>query len=408
MESFDYIIAGGGCAGLSLAWRLQRSTLSNKRILIIEQEAKNTNDRTWCFWLPKGSRIPFSNLIQKSWDRLTFAGPRGGRTEHIAPYQYHLIRSQDFYAYIHKSLEQSSNIQFRRASIKTISADQGGAYVQTDSKTYRSEYVFNSIPSLAPPLSGNRHFIQQHFLGWFIKTPKPVFTPDQMTLMDFRASQDNGVCFFYVLPFDSSYALVECTYFSPNLLPKEHYREQVRKYLDGQMGVDHFHIEEEEFGCIPMADGKRISPDPRIILTGTAGGAVKPTTGYAFLRIQDQVSNIVQTLEEGVRPKTSKVTKQRFAFYDQLLLHILEKEPQMAVPIFERLFKQNTFPRVLKFLNEQTTLPQEAQIFASLPKKPFLQALINTSVSLPGRKKIPCSKHLGWKNPSINSSFKIY
>ena len=58
---YDYIILGRGCAGLSLIMHiLSSSHLSNKRILLIEKEVKNKNDRTWCFW-EKGNGF-FENI----------------------------------------------------------------------------------------------------------------------------------------------------------------------------------------------------------------------------------------------------------------------------------------------------------------------------------------------------------
>ena len=62
---YDYIICGGGAAGLSLASGLSLdNSLSAKKILIIDPEyPKKNNDRTWCFWENNDSNI---------WEDLTF------------------------------------------------------------------------------------------------------------------------------------------------------------------------------------------------------------------------------------------------------------------------------------------------------------------------------------------------
>jgi lycopene beta-cyclase len=44
MKPYDVIIAGGGAAGLSLAYHLVRSPLRDCSILIVEKEAKDQND----------------------------------------------------------------------------------------------------------------------------------------------------------------------------------------------------------------------------------------------------------------------------------------------------------------------------------------------------------------------------
>ena len=50
-DKYDYIVTGGGCAGLSFILHLlQAPSLANKTILLIEKEQNRTNDRTWCYW----------------------------------------------------------------------------------------------------------------------------------------------------------------------------------------------------------------------------------------------------------------------------------------------------------------------------------------------------------------------
>ena len=47
MREFDYIIIGGGCAGLSLAYELEiNKKLENKTLAIIEQREEYKRDKT--------------------------------------------------------------------------------------------------------------------------------------------------------------------------------------------------------------------------------------------------------------------------------------------------------------------------------------------------------------------------
>ena len=69
MQSFDFIIAGGGAAGLSLAYQLIHSPLRDRTILIVDKGAKNQNDRTWAFWTAEQFTHntplkPFAGLLQ--------------------------------------------------------------------------------------------------------------------------------------------------------------------------------------------------------------------------------------------------------------------------------------------------------------------------------------------------------
>jgi hypothetical protein len=49
---------------------------------------------------------------------------------------------------------------------------------------------FNSIYDKEGVESQTKYpVLQQHFIGWFIKSKEPVFNPDQATFMDFSVEQ---------------------------------------------------------------------------------------------------------------------------------------------------------------------------------------------------------------------------
>ena len=71
---YDYIIAGSGCAGLSLLYRiLNEQSLNKKNILVIDKNQKNINDRTWCFWENKEGI--FNSIVTHKWNTLEFLNP---------------------------------------------------------------------------------------------------------------------------------------------------------------------------------------------------------------------------------------------------------------------------------------------------------------------------------------------
>ena len=64
MKEFDYIIIGGGCAGLSLAYELDLySKLKDKTLAIVEPREEYKKDKTWSFW--KVSPHNFEDCIKK-------------------------------------------------------------------------------------------------------------------------------------------------------------------------------------------------------------------------------------------------------------------------------------------------------------------------------------------------------
>ena len=51
MKDFDYIILGGGCAGLSLAYELDiNKKLNDKTLAIVETRDSYKRDKTRSFW----------------------------------------------------------------------------------------------------------------------------------------------------------------------------------------------------------------------------------------------------------------------------------------------------------------------------------------------------------------------
>ncbi|RYZ21294.1 MAG: lycopene cyclase, partial [Chitinophagaceae bacterium] len=104
---YDYIIAGTGLAGLSLAMHIvQQKALQNKRILLVDEVRKGANDRTWCFW-EKGDGF-FEPVVCKRWDKLWFLSEGFSKELSIAPYRYKMIRGIDFYRHCLETLEKRS------------------------------------------------------------------------------------------------------------------------------------------------------------------------------------------------------------------------------------------------------------------------------------------------------------
>jgi lycopene beta-cyclase len=64
-----------------------------------------------------------------------------------------------------------------------------------------------------------------------LRQNKPTFESSEATIMDFRVHQLHGTTFAYVLPFNETTALVEYTLFTKELLLKEQYNAELRKYI---------------------------------------------------------------------------------------------------------------------------------------------------------------------------------
>lgn len=382
MKHYDIIIAGGGGAGLGLATALLESPLRDCKILIIDRDTKHQNDRTWCFW--GGPDTPFASIARHSWDRLTVRGDdfeRGfdlDEPQHPG-WRYWMVSGLDYYHHTRQRLQAHSNVQFMLGAVDSIRSDTAQAQVMVNGETLSADWVFDSIlrPGDLTLDPRQHHVLKQHFEGWEIETDRPVFDPSQATLFDFRTPQHADLRFFYVLPFSSTRALVEYTIFSPDLLEQAEYEQAMRAYLRGRFGLEEFAIHHTEHNWIPMTDYPfQRRAGPRVMNIGTRGGLVKPSTGYAFKRMQQDARAIVQSLVQQGHPFNGRQAPARYRFYDTLLLQILLRQGHLMKPIFEQLFRRNPIHRVFDFLDEDATLPQDLALIASLPPAPFLRALL--------------------------------
>jgi lycopene beta-cyclase len=69
--------------------------------------------------------------------------------------------------------------------------------------------------------------------------------------------------------------------------------------------------------------------------------------------------------------------KDRYWYYDLLLLDILYKDNSKGRRIFESLFKGSSPQLIFKFLDEETNVKDDFEIISSCPKSYFTKALFN-------------------------------
>ncbi|WP_257871210.1 lycopene cyclase family protein [Hymenobacter sp. J193] len=235
-----------------------------------------------------------------------------------------------------------------------------------------------------------RHrYLLQHFVGWEVETAHDVFDPTTVEFMDFRGEQHQEARFMYVLPFSPRRALVEYTLFSPTPLAKEEYEEAIRRYLHDTLGVTNFRIEAEEAGAIPMTDHPLPARAGRhIINLGTRAGRAKPSTGYAFQRIQAHSARLVAALAStGHPPKNSTGDQWQFPLFDSLLLDIMQRQGETTRAIFAELFRHNPVERIFRFLDERTTPWENFQIMNSVTPWPFLRSIWHVVRRRPGKRR---------------------
>ena len=353
MKEFDYIIIGGGCAGLSLAYELDsHQKLTNKTLAIVEPRDEYKRDKTWSFW--KVSPHNFDDCIKKSWDNFTINIP--GRLKHIdcknMPYQ--TIDSGLFYQKIIDKLKQNTNIYF----FKNINE------VNTE-----NSFIFNSVSDTID----NKSRLWQHFSGIEIETSKDFFDEKIFNLMDFDCDQKDSIHFFYTLPFSKTKALIDTTWFSNlNNTSLNDYDIQLKDYVKNKLKIKNYKINYKETGAIPLFHPNNIKKLNQMEI-GTAGGMTRLSTGYTFLNIQEQSKYIRKNIENIKDTKIFSIDR-KYEFLDNIFLKVLKKNPERMSQIFYKMF--NSSPNtVINFLSNKSNILEDISIISKMPKWVFLKQL---------------------------------
>jgi lycopene beta-cyclase len=374
-KNFDYIIVGGGASGLMMAYRMSRDAyFDDKSILILDQVKKSDNDRTWCFW--EKDKGDWDDILNHSWKDIIFKGDSGALQTCIEPYVYKMIQSSDFYQKVWKTISTKQNFHFSKENVVKIQQVESNGVVSTTENEYHSKKIINSILFTDAYQKQQKYpVLQQHFVGYFVKTKEPVFATNAATFMDFTIPQKENTRFMYVLPYAENEALFEYTLFSKELLEYTTYTDAIKAYLEGKNITD-YEIVEKEQGAIPMTSYKFWnSNSDNIIHIGTAGGWSKASTGFTFKNIDKKTRHLIHHLKKETSLKSFQKTN-RFWFYDLLLLDILSKHNEKGAAVFSRMFKKLSPQLILKFLDEETTFTEELKIFSNMQIRLFSKALI--------------------------------
>ncbi len=353
MREFDYIIIGGGCAGLSLAYELEvHEILKDKTLAIVEPRAEYKRDKTWSFW--KVSPHNFDDCVKKSWEHFSINIP--GKTNHLEckNFPYQSIDSGLFYEKINKKLKENKNIYFFK-NIKEINT--------------QNSFVFNSVPNIKKKHSN----LWQHFCGVEIETKKNFFDEEIFNLMDFDCEQRESVHFFYTLPYSKNKALVETTWLSRmNDNSQKDYDQQIKDYINKHLKIKDYKITYKEQGAIPLFYPVYEKEKNKINI-GTAGGMTRLSTGYTFLNIQEHSKYIRENIENISNSKSFQISR-KYKFLDDIFLRVLNRHPDKMSDIFFNMFEASP-KTVIKFLSNKSNFWDDFNIILKMPKLTFIKAL---------------------------------
>ena len=353
MREFDFIIIGGGCAGLSLAYELEiNDKLKEKTLAIIETREEYKRDKTWSFW--KMFEHNFQDCVIKSWNNFTINTSEGFRELSNKSFPYQSINSEKFYKKINSKLSLNPNVSFFK-NLNEINSE--------------NSLVFNSV--VGGKLDKSK--LWQHFQGIEIETSKNIFDDEIVNLMDFNCDQKNDVHFFYTLPFSKNKALIETTWLSD--LEDQHlmdYDLQLENYIKNNLGIKSYKINFIEKGAIPLFYPS-FNNDKKTINIGSAGGMTRLSTGYTFLNSQEHSKYIVKNIDKIEKLREYSLGK-KYHFLDKIFLRVVKNNPDKMPKIFFEMFKTSS-NSVIKFLSNKSNIFEDIKIISKMPKIIFMKAL---------------------------------
>ena len=373
MQHYHYIFTGSGLSALMTVYEMiQSGKFGDKTILLIDENPKKSNDRTWCFW---DENDAFSTITSKKWNSALFADEEFRRDLELIPYQYKMVRGLDFYNLVFDLISKQKNIHFLHQKVIDFKEMGEHCVVKTESQSCTCNQIFNSIYTPELVRSQTKYpLLQQHFIGWFIKSKEAVFNENQVTFMDFSVEQRGNTRFMYVLPTSPTEALLEYTLFSADLLPKEEYETEIKTYI-AQLGITEYEIVEKEQGNIPMTSYPFWKNNSKnIINIGSMGGWTKASTGYTFKNTIKRSKQLVGFLTFGNDFRKFH-KKDKFWFYDLLFLDVLYRRNDLGSSVFSSLFKKGNPTLIFKFLDEETSFAEDLKVMLKCPKWLFIKAV---------------------------------
>ena len=372
---FDYAIIGAGAAGLHLCLAMiENDYFSNKHILILEKDTKTENDRTWCFW-EKGNG-KWDHLLHCKWNNGYFHCAKYSKNLDLKDYSYKMIRSANFYQFAKEKIKAASNFFWKKEEVLSIENSGKTPSITTASNSYQTNHIFDSRID-KDFFKKDDGFIKllQPFKGWIIKTEKPTFDISSFVMMDFRLQWKDRTSFTYVLPISETEAMIEFTLFNSHTLANEEFDEKLKQYISEILKVEKYKILEVEEGIIPMTDFPfHLKNNKTLTKIGTAGGWVKPSSGYAFKNCEKYAQKVVENIIANRLP-SHQLFKKIYRWYDSILLNILWHKNELGTSIFADMFENNEVTDIFKFLDDEGDLISDISIMKSFNPFPFLKAL---------------------------------
>ena len=349
---------------------------ADPRVTVVEPRTEYTEDRTWSFW--RTARDPFADCVRARWARWAVSAG-GERVVRASPtLRYETLSAMAVYERARHTIDGAANTELALGT-RVVAEPRpvaGGFVVETDRGACRARRVVDTRPA------GGAAGFGQYFLGAEIEVDRDAFDDTTVELMAFAAPRRDRIDFLYVLPFAADRALVEATSFAPEPPPRAELEAALADAVERSAAGRAVREIRREHGFIPMrpqaAHRTAATGHPGWLRAGLVGGAARPSTGYAFQRIQRAADALAHELRRGEVPTPPAVDGPVTRWMDALFLRVVRRWPAAGPELFHALFKRAPADRLENFLAGSTASQDRLAVMGALPPAPFLRELLGT------------------------------
>jgi lycopene beta-cyclase len=365
------VILGGGCAGLALARAL---SIINYRgqVTILDSRYDYTNDKTWCFWAKPNNS--WSLLAPYYWQKCLFStNDHNPVVQKYTKYQYCCLPSNIYYQHC-LNLIQKPNIKLlTNVEVQAIQLGKDSqsfpSYIETSQGLTSADIVVDTRSE-----SIENALLYQSFLGQEIQLTEPICSHDTVRLMCNMKANNQGISFYYLLPLTEDRVLVEPTIFSRQVLPPL----QLQPLFQEIYNIENIEVKKvlrQESAVLPMGREYK-SPKAGVIKGGIAGGALRSSSGYGFLRIQHWAEQCAYSIlnDQNATYYSQDPFQEKM---DRLFLQVIRNNPKLGLYNFMQLSTHLSPDIFASFMSDSSTYYQWVQVIRALPKWPFIKELIN-------------------------------
>ena len=385
VSEVDLIILGGGCAGLSLALRLCALGTACPKTLVIEQRPAYYNDRTWCFWGDSETKV--ESLVSHEWQWLELTSGKRAVLFDCGSNSYQMIAASDFYAYARQAIQQTTSVRLNLGTAVTAEPIKvaTGWCVETDQGKVIAKMVVDTRPGQT--CDSKNAVLWQSFYGHEVACEVESFDSQRAVLMAFTTTTFNQIAFTYILPISRHRALIEATVFGPQPLKAIDLTEQLEVAKIRCLDKNNSFIVRSESGTLPMGLTNRpnsIGLGQGHIKVGVMSGAARPSSGFAFQRIQHWAEQCCLSIAQGNGPVGHAKDPLIMRMMDHLFLKVIASKPQLAPDLFLSIFEKANSASVIRFLSGRCTSKDYFQIMSALPSSHFIRQLLSPTAPRSG------------------------